>query len=138
MVKADFESQFYSLFGTDYELASKKLGKSPRQIRRYIKTGRVCPTVKILVDIMYRGYLPNSHGWHDAFIDKDGVMHSPYGKVTSGDLAYVHNYKWAAHRATEQLKTARKRISELEQLSNSDEIQDALLDIVAKLARKTG
>ncbi|AIY67082.1 helix-turn-helix domain-containing protein [Pseudoalteromonas piratica] len=138
MVKVDFQSQFYSLFGLDYELASKKLGKSPRQIRRYIETGRVCPTVKILVDIMYRGYLPNSNGWQDAFIDKDGVMHSPYGKVTSGDLTYVHNYKWAAHRATEQLKNARKRISELEQLSNSDEIQDALLDIVAKLARKTG
>lgn len=136
MVKADFQSQFYSLFGLDYDLASKKLGKSPRQIRRYIETGRVCPTVKILVDIMYRGYLPNSNGWHDAYIDKDGIMHTPYGKVSSGDVAYLHNYKWVAQRTTEQLKTARNRILELEQLSNNDEIQDALLDIVAKLARK--
>lgn len=136
MVKADFQSQFYSLFGSDYELASKKLGKSPRQIRRYIKSGRACSTVKILVDIMYRGYLPNSNGWHDAFIDKDGLMHTPYGKVTSGDVSYLHNYKWAAHRTTEQLKNARKRIAELEKISNSEEIQNDLLDIVAKLAKK--
>ncbi|WP_372771597.1 hypothetical protein [Pseudoalteromonas sp.] len=135
MVK-DFQIQFYTLFASDYELAAKSLGKSSRQIRRYLKTGKVCPTVKILVDIMYRGYLPNSHGWADMYIDKNGVLYSPSGKATSGEIAYLHNYKWAAHRTTEQLKNARKRIAELEKISNSEEIQNDLLDIVAKLSKK--
>ncbi|WP_372771248.1 hypothetical protein [Pseudoalteromonas sp.] len=135
MVK-DFQIQFYTLFSSDYELAAKSLGKSSRQIRRYLKTGNVCPTVKILVDIMYRGYLPNSHGWGDMYIDKNGVLHSSSGKATSGEIAYLHNYKWVAHRTTQQLKNARKRIAELEKISNSEEIQNDLLDIVAKLSKK--
>jgi hypothetical protein len=59
------------------------------------------------------GYLPLTNGWRHCHIDKDGIMHTPHGNCTTGDLAMLWRYKWTAEQSATQLKATRDKLKDI-------------------------
>lgn len=127
-----FIKQYYSHFKGDLNLASKVLGISDRQLRRYISDDpkQIPPqTICNFMDYLYRG-LPKGNGWSDLYIDSNGVLHAPEGKATAGEIANLFRWKWCAHRSSQSLKEIRK---EMQSSISVDYVQDMLLDMISTL-----
>ncbi|WP_166839514.1 hypothetical protein [Rheinheimera pleomorphica] len=58
-------------------------------------------------------YLPLSKGWSSFRIDSDGVLDTPHGNCTAGDIAMLWRYKWTAEQTAKQLKAAREKLKEI-------------------------
>lgn len=63
--------------------------------------------------VHYRGYLPLTGGWISFNIDAKGVLHTPYGSCTAGDIAMMWRYKWTAEQSTKQLKVTRDKLKDI-------------------------
>ncbi|MDN3487451.1 hypothetical protein QL989_19130, partial [Pseudoalteromonas sp. APC 3224] len=135
MFKSEFHKQFLSLFGYDYAKGAKELGVSERQVRRYVKAGKATKPVEKLLNIIYRGYLPDFGAWSDCRICiHDQTMQTPWGIVLASDVQLVHRYKWSARESEKQYKNIKQSHSEAEK--HFDFIQNQLLELVNEISIK--
>ncbi|WP_151172766.1 hypothetical protein [Pseudoalteromonas ruthenica] len=136
MYDNEFVKQLRSIYGFDYAKASKDLGVSERQVKRYIQTGKPTQTIKNLVGIIYRGYLPVDGPWKYCKIRPDNMMETPYGMAKPSDVMLVHRYKWSAKQHRDKYNQLKNDTSTKTQ--DMLDIQDQLLQIIGDIAKKTG
>ena len=114
-----FKHEFKKRYGSNYELASKELGKSVRTLQRYIKNNKCDLTVKYLLTSLNQEYIHPD--WKSCYWRSDGNLNTPYGIVRYSDVLLVHRYKWHSQVSGEQLR----KLKELN--SNSDAYIDDLI-----------
>ncbi|TMP88348.1 hypothetical protein CWC05_02625 [Pseudoalteromonas ruthenica] len=136
MYDNEFVKQLRSIYGFDYQRASDELGVSERQVKRYIQTGKPTKTIKNLVGIIYRGYLPATGPWSHFRIRHDNLLETPWGLTKPSDVAFVHRYKWNARESRELYDKLKNDTSTKTQ--DMLDIQDQLLQIIGDIAKKTG
>ncbi|MBB1407314.1 hypothetical protein H5079_17045 [Pseudoalteromonas sp. SG44-5] len=137
MFKSEFHKQFLSLFGYDYAKGAKELGVSERQARRYVEAGKASKPVEMLLNIIYRGYLPDFGPWADCKISiHDHTMTTPWGGVRASDVQLVHRYKWSA-KTNESMYKKLKEDSKAQDKYLFD-LQESLLQIIGEISEKTG
>lgn len=136
MYDNEFVKQLRAIYGYDYKKASNDLGVSERQVKRYIQTGKPTQTIKNLVAIIYRGYLPATGPWSQFRIRPDNLLETPWGLTRPSDVALVHRYKWTAKQTREQYEQLKADTSTNKQAML--DIQDSLLQIIGEISRKIG
>ena len=96
-----FTRQFHLAFGHDLERGANELGVSVKTIQRWLKNGCPNKTARLLLNVIYRGYLPEEGDWQYWKCSNEG-LHSPDGKIYSPrelnkwnieKTIYMHN-KW--------------------------------------------
>ena len=95
-----FKHEFKKRYGSNYELASKELGKSVRTLQRYIKNNKCDLTVKYLLTSLNQEYIHPD--WKSCYWRSDGNLNTPYGIVRYSDVLLVHRYKWHSKVSCEQ------------------------------------
>ncbi|MDN3377960.1 MULTISPECIES: hypothetical protein [unclassified Pseudoalteromonas] len=137
MFKSEFHKQYLSLFGYDYAKGAKELGVSERQIRRYLKAGKASKPVEKLLNIIYRGYLPDFGAWADCKISiHDHTMITPWGIVRASDVQLVHRYKWSARESESMYK--KLKLENKTQDKYLSDLQYQLLEIIGDISERTG
>ena len=131
-----FKWEFSRRFGTDYESASKELGKSPRTLKRYVQQDECDQTVKILLSKLQNEFIhPN---WDECYWLDDGNIRTPYGITKPSDIALVHRYKWHSQAASLKIKSLEKEIEELKngKESHFEKLENSLLETLGILAQR--
>lgn len=131
----NFKQAFTNRYGSDFELASKELGKSVRTLKRYYQLDKCEPTVEILLELLNNQYVHPA--WEDCYWRPDGHLNTPYGVTRYSDILLVHRYKWHSENASNQIKKLKSSQTEFDDYL--EELQEHLLLALGKLAsRKLG
>lgn len=112
----DFRQMYTSAFGfweKKHKLAAEFFGVTEQTAKRWYETNTPHPSAYRYLAVHNSGYLPLTHGWRHCSIDKDGILHTPHGSCTAGDVAMIWRYKWAAEQSSKQLKTTREKLSDI-------------------------
>jgi hypothetical protein len=119
----DFCEMYRFVFGmneSNHDRAAEFFGVSARTCRRWYASNTPHPTAHRHLHVHFSGYLPYTNGWADMRIDENGVLHTPYGRCTAGDLAMLWRYKWSAAQTTRSLKALNVKIQTMQ---SSDKLQ---------------
>ncbi len=112
----DFQQMYVSAFGfweKKHKLAAEFFGVSEQTAKRWYDTNTPHPSAYRYLAVHNAGYLPLSKGWSHFRIDSDGVLHTPHGSCTAGQVAMLWRYKWTAEQTTKQLRTAREKLNDI-------------------------
>ena len=136
MYDHQFIKNFRKVYGVNLKDAAKDLGVSYMTVTRWMKKGTAPLSVKRLVDITARGFLPDTGGWAECYIDKENYLVTPWCKISAGEVAFYRQKKWAAEHYASEFRKLKNSIPDDQMLL--DDVQDKLLDIVHMLSVKTG
>lgn len=112
----EFNQMYTSCFGfwqQKHKMASDFFGVSEQTCKRWFETNSPPLMAHRYLAVHHRGYLPVTGGWLHCHIDSKGVLHTPHGSCTAGDIAMLWRYKWTAQQSAKQLKTTREKLSDI-------------------------
>lgn len=112
----DFRQMYTSAFGfwdKKHKLAAEFFGISEQTAKRWYETNTPHPSAYRYLAVHNAGYLPLVGGWVHCRIDKDGIMHTPHGSCTAGDIAMLWRYKWSSQESSKQLANTRQKLKDI-------------------------
>ncbi|WP_445766593.1 hypothetical protein [Rheinheimera sp.] len=111
-----FLDMYISCFGywqKRHKLAAEFFGVSEQTCKRWCDTNNPPLMAQRYLAVHYRGYLPLIGGWSHFSIDSKGVLHTPHGSCSAGDIAMIWRYKWSAEQSARQLKSVRDKLTDV-------------------------
>ena len=111
-----FSQMYLDSFGfweKRHKVASEFFGVSEQTCKRWYDANNAPITAHRYLTVHHRGYLPLIGGWVSCSIDAKGVLHTPHGSCTVGDLAMLWRYKWTAEQSSKQLQVARQKLQDI-------------------------
>uniref|UniRef100_UPI00404868FB hypothetical protein n=1 Tax=Rheinheimera sp. TaxID=1869214 RepID=UPI00404868FB len=112
----DFRQMYTSAFGfweKKHKIAADFFGISEQTAKRWYETNTPHPSAYRYLAVHNAGYLPLTHGWLHYRIGNDGLLHTPHGSCTAGDIAMLWRYKWTAEQSTKQLRATREKLKDI-------------------------
>lgn len=112
----DFQQMYTAAFGfweKNHKQAAEFFGVSEQTCKRWYDTNKPHPSAYRYLAVHNAGYLPLVGGWVHCRIDKDGILHTPHGNCTAGQLSMLWRYKWTSEQNTLQLKAAREKLKDI-------------------------
>lgn len=137
----DFCVMYRDAFGMDdqkHERAAEFFGVPADTCKAwYDETPLV--TAHRLLQVHHAGYLPFANGaWSQYRIDADGVLHTPFGSCTSGDIAMLWRYKWSGAAANRSLQAAKAQIREMQSTEKMQQLLSTAASLNQLLMELTG
>ena len=111
-----FQDLYLQAFGRDFlkhERASKFFGVTERTCRRWFD-GEPHPTAHRYLQVHCKGYLPYNPAWRDMYIDSQGILQTPYGSCSAGDVSLLWRFKWSAAQSQRQVTELKSKVEAMQ------------------------
>ncbi|WP_105188903.1 hypothetical protein [Pseudoalteromonas sp. T1lg48] len=137
MFDHQFVQNFRKVYGYQARKASKELGVHEVTIHKYLKKGNAPKPIKILLNIKARGYLPDTGGWKDCYIDpQTHELVTPWYTISAGQLCFYPRYKWSATEHKRMYDNLKRETDTQREFMQS--LNEQLVKLVGDIARRTG
>ncbi|EHR42667.1 hypothetical protein AJE_00720 [Alishewanella jeotgali KCTC 22429] len=116
-VLPEFAEMYVACFGVwpkKHKLAAEFFGVSEQTAKRWYETNNPSLVAHRYLTVHYRGYLPLTGAWQFCRIDKDGILHTPHGVCSPGDITMLWRYKWSAEQNARQYQKAKQKLKDLQ------------------------